>query len=201
MSDKPKIYDILPDIYDPTAGTDTFIIFDAIQGAIDGTQEAVTDLNEDQAVSTADGDGLSRLGELFNIPRPPGMIDERYRSVISAIAGARRCTIQSIKSVFEAASGLSASVEDIQTNASIPMYEIWITPSTVDSSDGRGFYPEFPTNKDGYPVESSLAGVVIDETGSAGGLFNDHAWNPIDLWTMALVDKVKPAGTKIIYKV
>lgn len=199
----PKIYDLLPDVYDKTDTCDTFIIFNAIQDEIDGTQTAVDDFNEDQTISTSDGDGLSRLGELFNVARPPGMDDEKYRAVISAIAGARRCTIHSIKAVFEAASGLNATVEDIQTNSAIPAFEIWISldPLTIGSSEGRGFYPEFPTNKDGYPVESSLAGVVFDETGAAGGLFNDHAWNPIDLWTQALVDKVRPAGTKIVYKV
>lgn len=200
MTIKPDIYDLLPDIYDATEGSDTVAIFGAIQNSIDGAQEAVDDLKEDQAVETADGFGLDRQGELYGTPRPPGLDDAKYRAVISAISGARRGTLYAIKNVFEAASGLTATVEDNQSNPLIPMYEIWITPS-AQGSEGRGFYPEYPTNKDGYPVQSSLAGEVIAEIGVTGGLFNDHAWSPVDVWTKKLVDKVKMAGTKIVYKV
>lgn len=196
---KPALYAVLPDIYDETAGSDTFVIFDALQASLDTAQAGLVDFEDDQSIDTSDGDGLDWLGELYNTGRPPGLDDDKYRAVIAAIAGARRGTIYAIKAVFEAVTSLTATVEDKQTNAAIPPYEIWITPSSTESF-GRGFYPQFITNKAYYPVESSIAGVVFDGEGVDGGLFNDHAWAVVDLWTRDLIERVKMAGTKIVYK-
>lgn len=56
-----------------------------------------------------------------------------------------------------------------------------------------------PTDKDGYPTKSGLAGTIIDEVGEPGGLFNDHYWSLIDIWTAQIMDRVRVAGTYYTY--
>jgi len=203
VADPTNIYKHFPDVYDRNSGSDQYKWLSAVAEATVGINDAAQDFLDDLSISSADGAGLNRLGETFDAPRPPGMSDARDSALVSAFVGARRCTVAAIAAVFEAATGITdATVEDKQLNAAIPSYEIWITPGAAGFSQayGRGFYPEFPTNKDGYPVESSLAGVIINEEGFYGGLFNDHTWDPVDYWTKLYLDKVRPAGTKIIFK-
>jgi hypothetical protein len=199
-----SLYDHIPDVYDRDPTSHQYTLMSSIQIATDDARAAVSAYFANLSLDTATGWGLNYLGENYAIPRSPGMTDFRYRALVKAMIGCRRGTIQAIQSVFAAATGLiyltDFDVTDRQMNPAIPPFEIWIRPLLgLFGMYGRGCYPEFPTHYDGYPVESSIAGVVLDDTGWYGGLHNDHVDGIRDFWTARLLDSVRMAGTRIIY--
>lgn len=199
-----SLYDHIPDVYDRDPSSQQHTLMSALQLATDDARSAVSAYFADLSIATASGAGLRYLGENYAIPRPPAMTDARYRSLILAMIGCRRGTIQAIQTVFAAATGLRYLIDyevlDRQMDPVIPPYEIWIRPLLgISDMYGRGCYPPYTTNYDGYPVESSIAGVVLNETGWYGGLHNDHVSGLRDYWTARLLDSVRMAGTRIIY--
>lgn len=208
MADPTKIYNHLPDAYDENPTRDLYKLLSALARGVEKGDDSIEDFEKDIVTVTSDGDGLVVMGENLSVSRPPGLPDAQYSILIRTKAPIPRATIDAIKRVFEAATGLSGvSVTDKQTNGSIPSYEIWITLSLANAGSlGRGAYAGLPTNYDRRPRKSAIwggrgANAVMDEIGYQGGLNNDHWWSSVDRWTQALVDSVKLAGTIIIYKI
>lgn len=192
----------LPSVYDRATTQGNYHLLQSCDVALESLRTAASDFRSDMTISTADGDGLTWLARLYGIARPPGMNDATLRALLLAMVGARRGTIACIKAVVDACTGIACTVQDKQINASIPSYEIWISPtgSNVWPSYGRGMYAGLDTET--YyvkPLRSALAGDVIDALGYYGAFINDHAWYPVDLWTLAILDKVRPVGTYYVF--
>ena len=200
MAGIDRLISFLPASYDFSEGSTNRAVLGAFGASLDALDEAIQGFKNNRYLETATGSGLNRAAENYSVTRPPGMTDARFRSLAQKLASGRRLTLFAIKDVFEAATGYTdVLVEDYQsyTGDRPALFEIRITiPSAQAVGFGRGYYPGFsPTNKDGYPVESGIVGTVIDEHGFAGGLFNDHFWSLVDAWTLAIMDKVRAAGT------
>lgn len=199
MADPSNLYQHLPDAYSRSSDAD---LYKLLSGLAEGTETAranVLDYREDLHLSKADGPGLDRAGQNYGISRPPGMTDALYQAVCLKMAGMRRGTVAAIKVLLDTATGLSWTVEDKQLNGSIPAGEVHCSlASGFYPLYGRGLYAGITANT-GDPVESSIAGTILDELGEAGGTYNDHAGGIVDPWVRAWVEKVKLAGTKIVY--
>ena len=205
MTDPTRLYRHLPDAYDRHPDSDQYKLMAAFaKGTEDGRSEGATARNN-LALATCSGDALDRYGENFSLVRPPGMIDEFFRSVLAIVAGGRRGTVAIIKDVLEAATGLTWTVKDAQLDADestgygIPPYEVWA--KAAESGELYGLaWASYTTHVDGHPEESGVGGPVLDAMGTDGGRHNDHAWGPVSYWTMQLVEKVRPAGVRVVYK-
>lgn len=219
MTDPSKLYENIPDCYSRDPNRDNYKLLAGLAEALSAGKTAVDDFCEDTIIILADGEGLSIAGENLGVSRPPGMRDPEYAVLIPTVSACSRGTIQAIRSVFEAASGMvDVEVKDKQLDGSIPIFEVWIYVKIW--SEGRAAYagfdtqypniepkPASPAISVGWPVESCIAGdevlaggLVFNGTGLYGGEFNDHWWDYADEWTKALVNKVKLAGTVIVYK-
>lgn len=206
MADPARLYRFLPDCFDRDEDSDQYKL---LAGLAKGTEDARTELldyRNDLATSTANGEGLDRWCENFATPRPPGMLDSRYRAVTALIAGARRGTLAIIKQVLDAATGLTWTVVDrmldIDQNSgalAIPAFEIWAKASLTDHPLGLA-YTSYTTHVDGHPEESGLSGPILSDIGLDGGRFNDHTWDWLSWWELELVDRVRPAGTRVLFK-
>lgn len=189
----------LPDSYATAQGSGNYVLLNALAESLDALSDVVDTFRKNRFLETATGRGLDRAAENYNVFRPPGMTDARFSALARAIVGASRGTLATIKEVFEAATGYTnVTVQDQQlyTGTQPAPFEIRIgIPVAQTDSFGRGFYPGLPTDKDGYPLKSGLAGVVLDEVGFPGGKFNDHVWSLIDVWTKDIMDRVRLAGT------
>ncbi len=201
MSDPTSLYRHIPDAFSRRDDSDIYRHLAALATGTEAARLDVVDFREDLTIDTADGDGLNRLGENYDCPRSPGMTDTRYRALLKAFVGAKRGTIPAIQAVYEAATGISVTVEDTQLNASVPIFEVWITPvAGFSESYGLGMFPGLAaSNYDGWPVESSIVGEMLP-VGDESGTYNDHVWAPVDIWTDRIMEKVKLAGTKLVYK-
>ena len=199
---EPVLYKHIPDAYSRDEESDLYKLLSAMDVPILALKSSVADFKGDTSLTNGDGVGLDRAGENFSIGRPPGMTDTIYKAVCLAMVGMRRGTVAAIKQVLETATALSWTVEDRQINASIPKGEVWcyVTGSGFSPSYGRGAYADITANYDGDPLESSVAGTILDQEGAEGGYYNDHAWAAVDIWVKALVEKVKMGGTKVVYK-
>lgn len=199
MPDPSRLYRYLPDCYDRTSTSDQYKLLSSLEAGFSGVRTELSALQNSRSISTATGDGLTRIVENYGLFRPPNMGDSSLRSLAVAIVKTRRCTLASIKDVLDIATGISVDVNDKQTDGTIPSYEIQISPSSglAWPSYGRGFYPGIGLTEVFYskPLRSSVAGPLLDSLGIYGGFINDHAWFPVDLWTMILLDKIRPAGT------
>lgn len=197
-----NLYRHLPGAYSRTSTTGNYALLTAIDVGLDALRTAIADLKADTAISTADGDGLTWLARLYGIARPPGMNDTTLRALLLAMVGAKRGTIACIKAVVDACTGIACTVQDKQIDPSIPSWEIRISPtgSSVWPSYGRGIYPDLDTETYfSKPFRSALVGDVVDMLGYYGAFINDHAWFPVDIWTLAILDKVRPAGTYYVF--
>jgi hypothetical protein len=212
MSDPSKLYDNLPDCYSRDPSRDSYKFLSGLAQALSAGQQAIEDFCDDTDVELADGTGLDVAGENLAAERPPGLTDPQYLILIQVYAPCKRTTIQAIRSVFEAASlSVSVTVQDKQLNGAIPVFEVWIYVDILSWDVGAyagmdAQYPNPPLSI-GWPVPSCLAGkdsqvngLVYEGTGVYGGKYNDHWWSYADWWTMQYVDKVKLAGTTVIYK-
>lgn len=203
MSALDRLFNHLPDSYAKESTDGNYALLYAVGSSLDTLTDTIATFKADRFIETASGAGLDRAAENYNVYRPPGMVDARFRALAQAIVGASRGTRATIKKVFEAATGYTGvTVEDSQqfTGTAPAPFEIRIgIPVAQTDSFGRGYYPGLPTDKDGYPVRSGLAGEVIAELGEPGGLFNDHVWSLIDLWTADIMDRVRMAGTYYTY--
>lgn len=195
----------MPEVYDYADGTDISDLSAAIDLAVANASTDIDDFLTDLGVLTATGEGLNRTGANYDVARSPGMIDRRLAQCIQIIAGGRRCTIAIIKALLDAATGLNWVVKDRQHDLDenggawgIPLFEVWAQALNDSHNYGKA-WAGFDTHIDGHPEESGLAGPVLDTLGKAGGRFNDHAWSPIDWWTVALLDRVRPAGIQVIF--
>lgn len=222
MADPYRLYDNLPPCYDEDSGRGTYHLLSGLAVALGNGETALNEFIANLTVSTATGEGLVRLGENYVVPNPSILTEVQFAVLIRTKAPCKRGTIQAIRSVFEAATGLTGiTVEDRYIDAAIPHYEIWIyVPS---ESYGFGSYAEpyvapaavKPNYVPPWPPEDSCylgtmpdyttspvtAGdLVYDGYGQAGGEYNDHWWGAIDLVTESIVDSVKLAGTIIVYK-
>lgn len=197
----PSLYRFLPDAYTRREESDLYKLLNGLSGELTVLKGHVSDFRGDLTLSTGDGEGLDRAGENYNVGRPPGMEDTYYSAVVRAMAGMRRGTVAAIKQVLETATGQSWTVQDKQLNSSIPATEVWcsIAGSGLHYSYGRGVYADIDANYDKDPLESSIAGTVLDEEGETGAYYNDHAWSHTDRWVRELVERVKAAGMKIVY--
>lgn len=196
--DPSKLYAHLPPAYDRSQSSDQHKLMKGLEAGYTRIRTEITSLENEQTLSSGTGDGLDRRVESRGLFRPPGMNDTQLRALSIAIVKAQRGTLACIKEVFEAATGITVDVNDKQTDGTIPSWEIQISPASgsVWPSYGRGFYAGVNTEtKSVKPLRSAIAGPVIDALGYYGGFMNDHAWFPVDLWTMILLDKVRPAGT------
>lgn len=203
MSGYDRLVQNLPSSYAKGPGTENEAWLVAVGSVLDDLTAAVDDFRGDTFLETGDGAGLSRAAENYTVTRPPGMTDDQFRVLAQKIASMNRVTLFAIKDVFEAASGYTGvTVEDYQiyTGTRPALFTVRITiPEDQVNSVGRGFYPGLtPTNTDGYPVESAIGGIVIDEQGFYGGLFNDHVYSLVDHWTLAIMDRIRAAG--IVYE-
>lgn len=203
MAGLDRILAHLPDSYAKEQGSGNYPLLYALGLSLDTLDGYIADFKNDRFLNTGTGTGLNRAAENYNVFRPPGMTDARFRSLAMSIVGATRGTRATIKEVFEAATGYtSVTVQDNQqyTGSQPDPFEIRISiPIAQTDSLGRGYYPGLPTDKDGYPTKSGLAGTIIDEVGEPGGLFNDHYWSLIDIWTAQIMDRVRVAGTYYTY--
>lgn len=201
MSDPSRIYENLPEVYDKSQDRDLYKLLSGLAKAIIDGDEAVTDFVHDQSVEFGDGDGLSRLGEGLAISRPTGMPDSLYSILIPIYAGAKRGTIQAIRSVFEAAMGgiTGTLVEDRQTNGSIPEYEIWIHVSGLPAYEFANYYSGDLVIQPPFSWEYAYfdAYSPID---TYSGDINAHWWNDVPQEIKDVVNNVKLAGTIIVYK-
>ena len=199
MSALDRLIANLPESYATERGSGNYPLLNAFAESLDTLSDTVDVFRKNRFLETATGRGLDRAAENYNVSRPPGMVDARFSTLARAIVGASRGTLATIGEVFEAATGYTGvTVEDQQLyTGSQPLpFEIRIgIPVAQTDSFGRGFYPGLPTDKDGHPLKSGLAGVVLDEVGVPGGLFNDHVWSLLDVWTADVMDKVRLGGT------
>ena len=85
MADPTKLYQHLPDVYDRSIGSDQYALLFALSVGTENAREAIQDFEGDLTISLADGEGLDRLGENYDVPRSPGMTDTRYRALIRAV--------------------------------------------------------------------------------------------------------------------
>lgn len=174
-----------------------------MQGVAAGTEPAhlaVKGYENDLTINTATGGGLDRLAARYKIDRPVWMEDAQFRELLGAWVAMPMCTLQKIKRIFDLFTGLSCTVNDIVTNPAIPAGEIWLTlPAGYGDMQEMGFYPDVAdTIYDGYPTISAVAGETLIGTGFYPAQFNDHVAG-ISTELMALLDRVRAAGTKIIY--
>lgn len=206
-ADPTKLYKHLPDCYDRSSSSDQYKLMAALEAGISRTRTEVETFRDEVTLTGASGDGLTRRVQSKGLFRPPGMSDTRLRALAKAIYGSRRGTLAAIKAVAEAATGITVEVNDKQTDSSIPSFEVWITPATGEfwPSYGRAVYPGATViDRRGLPQESASFGEINNITAGTSryfrGIVNDRVWGPVDLWTQALVDKVRPAGVKVIWK-
>ena len=203
MSALDRLLNHLPDSYAKESTDGNYALLYAVAQSLDTLTDTIGEFRDNRFLESGTGTGLDRAAENYNVYRPPGMVDARFRALAQAIVGATRGTRATIKEVFEAATGYTGvTVEDAQqyTGTQPAPFEIRITiPVAQTDSFGRGYYPGLPTDKDGYPTKSGLAGTIIDELEIPGGLFNDHVWSLIDLWTQDIMDRVRAAGTYYTY--
>ena len=198
----------MPDVYDVREGSDLSDLSAAIDQAVETSSQEIDSFLQDLGLLTADGEGLDYTGANYDVARSPGMGDTRYAACIEIIAGGRRCTTAIIRALLEAATGLTWIVKDRQDDLDehggvlfwgIPLFEVWAQAIFAGSSYGLA-YASYDTHVDFHPVESGIAGPVIDAQGQAGGEFNDHTFSPIDWWTLALLERMRPAGVKVVFK-
>jgi len=210
MSDPARIYENLPDCYDRKEQRDTYKLLSGLATAIAAGDAAVSDFVSDLTVQSADGEGLIRRGEDYAVPRPMVLTEPGYAILIRTKLPCKRGTIQAIRSVFEAATGLTnVVVRDWHTHSvlGIPPYEIWIyvpsqsylygayaEPYTTPAAVKTGYVAPWP------PEDSCYASLVYNGYGAAGGEYNDHWWSAVDAVTESIIDSVKLAGTIVIYK-
>jgi len=214
-----KIYENLPDCYSRDPSTDLYKVLSGLAVALTAGETAIDDFIDDQNATVADGNGLLILGENLNAPKPPTLPEAQYAIMVPILAGAARGTIQAIRAVFEAATGLSGVlVEDQQTNGVIPNYEIWIWVRG-DSQLYAGFAEDYllmplvrPNIQNPWPPEDccymgaqgdylwQAQDWVHDAFDQYGAEYNDHWWADVDKWTDDIVKSVRLAGTIIIYK-
>lgn len=193
----------LPEVYDTSSGSDLTKFLTALGVSISQGSSFVTDFLEDTFVQTADEEGLDRIGINYGILRPPGLSDHFYRILITTKLPAKRGTLAAIQSVLEAAlGGVEVAAYDKQQpgpySGQIPPFEIWI--DIPNGSEGRGAYAGLDSNIAGYPVESCIAGVMLDLLSDPiAGEQNDHVWGGIDPWSQNLVDSVRLAGTILVF--
>lgn len=207
MANPTNLYRHLPDCYDRSSDSDQYKLMASLEAGLSRTRTEVGTFQNEITITGASGDGLTRRVFSKGLFRPPGMSDTRLRALAIAIYGARRGTLAAIKAVAEAATGTSVNVNDKQTNASIPSWEVWITPATGEfwASYGRSLYPGATViDRRGLPQESASFGEINNITSGTSryfrGIVNDRAWGPVDPWTQALIDKVRPAGVKVVWK-
>lgn len=196
------LYRHMPGAYSRQAASGNSHLLSALDVGLATLRTAITDLKADTAISTANGDGLSWLARLYGIARPPGMNDATLRALLLAMVGAKRGTIACIKAVVDACTGIECTVQDKQIDSSIPSWEIRISPSGSDvwPSYSRGLYAGLDTETFYVkPFKSGLAGDIVDLLGYYGAFINDHAWFPVDLWALAILEKVRPAGTYYVF--
>lgn len=192
----------LPEVYSTRSDQGNVHLLASVDVALEELRVAVSDYKTDQAVTTSDEDGLTWLARLYGITRPPGMDDPSLRALLLALIGARRGTLAAIKAVVDACTGVPCDVNDKQTDPTIPSWEIRISPSGSDfwSSQGRGLYAGIDTETFySAPLRSALAGPILDALGYYGAFINDHAWYPVDIYTLAILEKVRPAGTYYVF--
>ncbi len=198
--DPAALYRHLPDVYSRDRESDNFKLLAGFAEGLQPLDDGAVDFRDDRFADTATGTGLDRKGGNFSIDRFPGMTDVFYRDCIQGLAGLKRGTLGAIRKMWDITTGLTtATIEDRQTNGAIPFFEVHISVATPTNSLGRGAYAGITVNFDGRPLESAIAGQPIAATGFYGGLFNDHAWSPVDFFTRGLLELVRPIGVKILY--
>lgn len=177
-------------------------LLEPVANQLDELREVQERFRKGRFVEDEDGTHLDVVGENYGVGRPPGMNNQFYASLIRAMTSCRRTTLEAIKSIVEAASGMTGVVvDDITTDPTLPLFHIRVRlPAEQGGSEGRGFYKGLPPDTDGYPVPSALFGPVMEEGGWSGGLFNDHLWSFTDLWTQELIDRVRLHGTKLWFE-
>lgn len=206
MSEIDRWFSLIPSEYDTrkVVANPNYTFFNGPATATATLRSSVTDFIEDQAIATADGEGLDRLGLLYDLGRPSWMDDEHFRTVLSIWASEPRCTLQAIKKMFDAWTQVSCTIADRTTDPSIPKWEIWLTPpADFYVPQGRGFYPGIgDTFRDGFPVESAIASPIlpVSETGFYPGLLNDHIGINPSRELVNVLDRMRAAGTVIVWK-
>lgn len=205
MSDPKRLFDNLPDCYDRRSGKGNYQLLAGLAEALGNAEADLDDFKGDIVVATSDGNGLTFAGETLGVPRPPTLSDSQYAILIRTMAPIPRGTINAIKQVFEAATGLSnVVVKDRQTDLSIPRYEVWIYVTADSNGYGAFVEPDAvvrPNVSAPWPPDSSCVfGTVHDVVNQYGGEYNDHWWSDVDYWTRTLIESVKIAGTIIVYK-
>lgn len=199
MPDPSKLTRHLPGAFSTDANSDQYKLLSGLESGFDSVRAVVEDLENEQTLTKGEGFGLDRKVQSYGLFRPPGLSDSGLRALATAIVGARRGTLAAIKTVCEVATGIEVEVNDRQTDATIPRWEIQISPvaGSVWPAYGRGLYAGIGMTevKSSKPLHSAVAGPLIEETGFYGGFINDFAWFPVDSWTLILLGKVRPAGT------
>lgn len=199
MPDPSNLYKHLPDAWDRNIASDQYKLMSSLEAGFTSYRAELQAWINERAISTATGDGLERAVTNYGLFRPPGMGDAQLRTLAIAIVKARRCTLAAIKEVFEAATGIFVDVNDKQTDGTIPSWEIQISPASgsVWPSFKRGVYPSIGLTEIFFakPLRSAVAGPLLNQLGLEGGFANDHVWYPVSIWTMILLDKIRPAGT------
>lgn len=224
MADPSRIYANLPQSYDARPSRGLYQLLSGLAAALSSAQTSLDDFIGDLTVVSADGEGLDRAGEGLAVPRIPGLGDAQYAILIRTRAPCARGTIQAIRSVFEAATGLSGVVvRDWHTHSllGIPPYEIWIyvnsdsdlygsyadadTPPAAAKANHNAPWPPQDSCYLGCPPQPAETPPVAqswnhDAYNLYGGEYNDHWWSPVDVKTQEVIDSVKLAGTIIVYK-
>jgi hypothetical protein len=198
-----RLFAHLPSVYDDRDrdGENTTLL-EPVANQLDELREVQERFRKGRFVEDENGTHLDVVGENYGVGRPPGMNNQFYASLIRAMNSCRRTTLEAIKSIVEAASGMTGVVvDDMVTDPSLPAFHIRVRlPATQSGSEGRGFYLGLPADTDGFPVPSATMGPVMEEAGEAGGLFNDHFWSVLDVWTEELIDRVRLHGTKLWFE-
>jgi hypothetical protein len=205
MSEIDRIFSLIPDAYDKrqTLANPNYSFLKGVGAATGRLRDDITDFIDDQTIALADGEGLDRLGLLYDLGRPKWMTDTQFRTVLGIWVSEPRCTLIAIKKMFDAWTGTTCTIEDKSTNAAIPDLEIWVTPPVnFWQMHGMGIYPDTApgdTWYDGYPLESALGGEVSAGYGFLDAQLNDHVMG-VDSTLQYVLDRMRAAGTVIVYK-
>ena len=205
MASPNNLFQNIPECYDRRSTKGNYHLLAGLAAGLSNAETDLTEFKNEITVVNAAEDFLNRAGETLGVPRIPNMSDGQYAILIRTMVPIPRGTINAIKQVFEAATGLTGvTVEDRLINGAIPYYEVWIYV-TVDSY-GYGAFVEpdavvrANTSAPWPPDSSCVFGTVHDAVNAYGGEYNDHWWSDVDYWTRSIVDSVKIAGTIIVYK-